>query len=60
VRSCIHVSSVPNMRLDSPPSELWLAAEAKPFSISSIQTTTGAMRSAWCSASRRRFSDSPM
>ena len=60
VCSCIQVSSVPNMRLERPPSELWLAAEAKPFSISSIQRTTGAIRSAWRSASRSRRSDSPM
>ena len=36
-----------------------LLAEAKAFSISSIQKTTGAMASACCRASRRRASVSP-
>ena len=35
VRSCIHVSSDPNIRRDRPPSVLSLAAEANAFSISS-------------------------
>ncbi len=60
VCSCIQVRREPNIRLERPPSVLRLAADAKPFSISSIQRITGDMRSAWLRASRRRRSDSPM
>ena len=48
------------MRRDSPPSDSELTTEAKPFSISSIISTQGAMRSAVARARSRFFSDSPM
>ena len=58
--SCIHDSSVPNIRCDRPPSADSELADANAFSISSIQSTAGAIDSAWPSASRSRFSLSPM
>ena len=48
------------MRRERPPSDSELTTEAKPFSISSIMRTHGAMRSAVASARSRFFSDSPM
>src|SRR3970282_602577 len=58
-RSCIQPSSRPRMRRESPPSDSELTTDAKPFSISSIISTQGAMRSAVASARSRFFSDSP-
>ena len=57
--SCSQFKSVPNMRLDNPPSADSADAEANAFSISSIHSTTGAMDSACLIAWRRLRSDSP-
>ena len=59
LRSDIHVSSVPRIRFDTPPSPPD-SSEASPFSISSIHSTQGDMRAAPFSASRRLRSVSPV
>ena len=57
--SCIQVSIVPKIRCERPPSAESALAEAKAFSISSIQKTTGDIASACARASRSRASVSP-
>ncbi len=57
--SCSHVRNAPNIRKPTPPSASPPEVELKPFSISSSQSTEGAMVSAIAIARRKFFSVSP-